>query len=302
MLSVSLVVPTYQAEPYLSRLFAAVAQQIPSLRDVLIIDSSSSDRTCEIAQTYGARAVQIDKATFDHGGTRTLAGKTHCRGDILVYLTQDALPVSDDAIARLIAPLRHDPRCGAVFGRQVPYPDATPYARHLRAFNYPPTSFVREYADRAQYGVKVAFCSNSFAAYRRSALEAVGWFASGLGMAEDLHVCARMLKRGFTIRYVSDAAVYHSHNYTLRQDFQRYFDIGAFFRKESWLRDDFGSPGGEGLKFVRSEVTFLVGEGLPWLIPASLLRAGAKLLGYKLGHYYQWLPKGILRQVSMHTS
>ncbi len=299
---VSLIIPTYQAEPYLARQLRLLAEQRPGVQDLVILDSSSIDRTREIAAEGGARLVTIDKRAFDHGGTRTLAGQSYARGDILVYMTQDAMPVGESAVATLVAPLYADPECGAVFGRQLPYAEATPYARHLRLFNYPSVSYVRRYSDRAQYGIKAAFCSNSFAAYRRSALEAVGWFKPGLGMSEDLHVCARLLRAGYSLRYVAEAAVYHSHNYSLWQDCRRYFDVGAFFRKERWLLDEFGRPSGEGLRYVLSEMSFLWREGRPWLVPASMVRAAAKLLGYQLGYYYRWLPPSIVRRLSLHAS
>ena len=256
----------------------------------------------DIAKQYSVRTLIIPKVEFDHGGTRTLAGKIRSAGDILVYLTQDALPCDDEAIENLIQPLLAEQVCGASFGRQIPYQDATPFAQHLRLFNYPPQSYLRTYADRAALGIRAAFCSNSFAAYRRDALDEVGWFAKNLLLAEDMHVCARMLKKGYKLRYVAEAVVYHSHNYTVAQEFKRYFDLGAFFEKERWLLDEFGRPEGEGVKFVRSELSYLGSHGLLHLLPISLMRAVAKLIGYRLGHYYKYLPRTILRRVSMHTA
>ena len=299
---VSVVIPTYNASRYLDAQLRALHAQTAKDLDILIVDSSSSDRTVDIAKQYSVRTLIIPKMEFDHGGTRTLAGKIRSAGDILVYLTQDALPCDDEAIENLIQPLLAEQVCGASFGRQIPYQDATPFAQHLRLFNYPPQSYLRTYADRAALGIRAAFCSNSFAAYRRDALDEVGWFAKNLLLAEDMHVCARMLKKGYKLRYVAEAVVYHSHNYTVAQEFKRYFDLGAFFEKERWLLDEFGRPEGEGVKFVRSELSYLGSHGLLHLLPISLMRAVAKLIGYRLGHYYKYLPRTILRRVSMHTA
>jgi rhamnosyltransferase len=224
------------------------------------------------------------------------------RGDVLVYFTQDALPQNEYAVERLVKALEQDQDIGAVFGRQIPYSHATPFAQHLRFFNYPALSYTRTLSDRAMYGVKTAFCSNSFAAYRRSALERVGWFKDQLLMGEDISVCARMLMKGYRVGYVADAVVYHSHNYTVAQEFKRYFDLGAFFEKERWLLDEFGRPEGEGVRFVRSELSYLTSQGLLHLLPISLMRAGAKLIGYRLGHYYTHLPRAVLKRVSMHSA
>ena len=299
---VSVVIPTYNASQYLDVQLRALRAQTVKDLDILVIDSSSSDETVDIAKQHAIQTVIIPKEEFDHGGTRTLAGKTRSVGDILVYLTQDALPCDDRAIEILIQPLLADKICGVAFGRQTPYQDATPFAQHLRLFNYPPQSYIRTYADRTALGIRAAFCSNSFAAYRRDVLEEVGWFAENLLLAEDIHVCARMLMKGYTTRYVAEAAVYHSHNYTVAQEFKRYFDLGVFFEKERWLLDEFGRPEGEGIKFVRSELSYLRSHGLLNLLPISLMRTAAKLIGYRLGHYYRHLPRTVLRRVSMHTS
>jgi len=298
---VSVVIPTFNAERYLdAQLRALQAQSIRDL-DILVIDSSSSDGTLNIAKRHAIQTATIPKGDFDHGGTRTLAGKTRSMGDILVYLTQDALPCDEKGIETLIRPLLADQQCGAAFGRQIPYQNATPFAQHLRLFNYPPQSYIRTFADRTALGIRAAFCSNSFAAYRRDALEAVGWFAENLILAEDMHTCARMLMKGYNLRYVAEAVVCHSHNYTLAQEFKRYFDLGVFFEKQRWLLDEFGRPEGEGIRFVRSELSYLTSKGLLHLLPISLMRAGAKLIGYRLGHYYTHLPRAVLKRVSMHS-
>jgi len=270
--------------------------------DILVIDSSSSDETLDIAKQHAIQTVIIPKEEFDHGGTRTLAGKTRSVGDVLVYLTQDALPCDDRAIETLIQPLLTEKICGAAFGRQIPYQDATPFAQHLRLFNYPPQSYIRTYADRTALGIRAASCSNSFAAYRREVLDEVGWFTENLLLAEDMHVCARMLMKGYRLNYVAEAVVYHSHNYTVAQEFKRYFDLGVFFEKERWLLDEFGRPEGEGFKFVRSELAYLTSHGFLHLLPISLMRAAVKLIGYRLGHYYRHLPRAVLRRVSMHSA
>jgi rhamnosyltransferase len=296
---ITVIIPTYNASQYLdAQLKALRAQTIKDL-DILIIDSSSSDETVSIAKKHGVDTLVIQKHEFDHGGTRTLAGKYRSRADILLYLTQDALPFDERAIEALIQPL-HDSTCGATFGRQIPHPDATPFSRHARFFNYPPSSYIRRYEDRTSLGIRAAFCSNSFAAYRREALDEVGWFAENLLVAEDMHVCARMLRKGFTLRYVADANVYHSHNYTVVQEFQRYFDLGVFFGREQWLLDEFGKPEGEGGKFLRSEWSFLFSQGLLYLFPVSVLRTAAKLLGYRFGLFHEFLPPWMLKNMSMH--
>jgi rhamnosyltransferase len=297
---VSILIPTYNAGPLFRTLLDVVSRQQLHLFEVLVVDSSSTDTTVAIAQSYGARTHVIPQREFDHGGTRTYLG-TLAKGDVLVYLTQDAIPIDEVAIPRLVSKLLEDERIGAAFGRQIPHKNATPFATHLREFNYPAQPHERTLQDRARYGMKTFFCSNSFAAYRRKALGSVGWFKTGLLMGEDMHACAKLLKEGYHIAYVADAAVYHSHNYSMSQEFKRYFDLGAFFRKEEWILQEFGAAEGEGMRFVRSELAFLLRSGLPHYIPLSFFRILAKGAGYRLGHFAPFLPRKIVQWASMHS-
>ena len=155
---VSVVIPTYNASRYLDAQLRALRAQTVKDLDILVIDSSSSDETLDIAKQHAIQTVTIPKEEFDHGGTRSLAGKTRSVGDILVYLTQDALPCDDRAIESLIQPLLAEKICGAAFGRQIPYQDATPFAQHLRLFNYPPAILhphvCRPYSTRYPSGIR----------------------------------------------------------------------------------------------------------------------------------------------------
>lgn len=297
---VSILIPTYNAGPSFRTLLEVLRRQQLRLFEIVVVDSSSTDNTAAVAESYGIRTQVIPKREFDHGGTRTYLG-TLAKGDVLVYLTQDALPIDDAAIPRLVSKLLEDEGIGAAFGRQIAHQDATPFAQHLRAFNYPDVSYTRALHDRDRYGMKTFFCSNSFAAYKRKALEGVGWFKAGLLMGEDMQVCAKMLANGYQIAYVAEAVVAHSHNYTVQQEFKRYFDLGALFQREQWILERFGAANTEGLRFVRSEISFLIRNGLARYIPASLLRSAAKWWGYQLGHLYPFLPEWILRRTSMHS-
>ena len=117
-----------------------------------------------------------------------------------------------------------------------------------------------------------------------------------------MHACAGMLLKGYKVAYSVDAAVLHSHNYSMKQEFKRYFDLGVFLEKEHWILDTFGKAEGEGLRFVRSELAYLRDQGLSHLVPASIARVGAKWLGYRLGQVHRSLPRSIMKRLSMHST
>ncbi len=118
-------------------------------------------------------------------------------------------------------------------------------------------------------------------------------------MSEDSYVAAKMLLAGWEVAYCADAAVYHSHHYGFIEEFKRYFDIGVFHTREPWIRNNFGKTEGEGLRYVRSELRYLM-DRRPLLIGSSLMRNVLKLAAYKLGSIEQHLPVWIKRRISMH--
>jgi rhamnosyltransferase len=268
--------------------------------EIIVVDSSSSDRTVEIAESFGARVFIVPTEDFDHGGTRTLAGKA-AKCDILVYMTQDAVPFDSHSIENIIRPFENQ-GIAASFGRQLPYPDATAFGAHLRLFNYPDVSRIKSLEDRNTNGIKTAFLSNSFAAYRKTTLEEIGWFQRKLIMGEDTCVAAKILMAGHKIMYVAGAMVYHSHNYTVLQEFQRYFDIGVFHKSERWLIDEFGKAEGEGIRYMQSLFAFLRRTNKYYLMPEAVVRNAVKYIGYKLGQNFDKLPASMIHKCSMHAN
>jgi len=163
----------------------------------------------------------------------------------------------------------------------------------------PPCPSIKSLADVARLGIKAAFISNSFAAYRRIALLDVAGFPSDVILGEDTIAAARMLGKGWKIAYCAEAICYHSHNYSIWEEFQRYFDIGVFHGREPWYMSFLGHAEGEGKKFVRSEMLYLLRRA-PWLMPSALVRTACKLFGYKLGQRERRIPLGVKRSLSMH--
>ncbi len=299
-MNVTVIIPTLNAGRFLPGLLDALSKQTVGC-EILVIDSSSADNTREIAEKFRARVIGIRREEFDHGGTRTLAGK-NAQGEFLVYLTQDVMPADEHAIGNLIRPLCQDEKIGASYGRQLPNPDADPFTAHLRSFNYPAESFIRTPEDRKKYGIKAAFLSDSFAAYRKNALESVGWFRDNLISTEDTYAGAKLLLAGYNLAYASDARVYHSHNHTALQEFRRYFDIGVFHEAEKSMIEEFGRAEDEGKKYIASGVSYLVDQKRYHLVPLFFCRSFLKLAGYKLGRNNRVLPAGIVVRCSMNRA
>jgi len=297
-LNVLLVCPILNPEPLFDEWQAALGGQNYPLFHTLIIDSGSVDGTVEKAVNAGFLVKQINQSEFNHGATRQQAVNNADDFDLVVFLTQDAILASPDAIKSILHPF-NDTQVTAVCGRQLPRKKANPIEAHARLFNYGIRSFTRSMDDVKHYGLKTAFISNSFAAYRISALQEVGGFPNNVIFGEDMYVAAKMLKAGYKIAYAADACVYHSHGYKLLQEFRRYFDMGVFHAREPWIRQQFGGAEGEGLKFVISEMKYLFKHAF-WRIPAGLLRKVFGYIGFRLGLIENRLPVWLKRKLAMN--
>jgi GT2 family glycosyltransferase len=291
-------VPTLNASPVWAQFRdGLISQEVP--RDhVLIVDSASDDTTVELARASGFSVVSIARSEFNHGGTRQWATRFFPDAEIFVYLTQDAILADPGAIATLLGAF-HDRQVGAAYGRQLPRPEAGPIETHGRLFNYQSSSDTRSLEDRKRLGFKTIFISNSFAAYRRSALDEAGGFPLKTIFGEDTITAARMLLNGWKIAYMANACVYHSHEYSIWQEFKRYFDIGVLHAREPWLAAKFGGVGSEGKRYVISELKYLVGRRA-LLIPSAVVRTVAKFSGYWMGRREAKLSVGVKSRISMN--
>ncbi len=240
----------------------------------------------------------IDRAQFSHGGTRQRAVDDNAGFDYIIFLTQDAVLYDRHALSLLLSAF-DDADVAAVCGRQLPREKADPVEAHARFYSYPDTSNIRSIKDAESLGIKTAFLSNSFAAYRRDAFLSVGGFPKDVIFGEDMYAAARLLLAGHKIAYAADARVYHSHDYSLVQEMKRYFDMGVFHAREPWIRETFGSAEGAGSRFVISELNYLVQHAF-WRLPEILLRNVMRYTGFRLGLAERYIPLYLKRKISMN--
>src|ERR1035437_6343999 len=162
---VAVIIPTCNASKDWAALSAGLHRQGIPANQVLVIDSSSDDGTRDLAVAEGYQVFRIERRDFNHGGTRQLALELVPWASIAVYLTQDAVLASPDSVDLLLSAFE-DKGVAAAYGRQLPRQGAGPIEAHARLFNYPPQSEVRDFESRHTLGIKAAFLSNSFSAYR----------------------------------------------------------------------------------------------------------------------------------------
>lgn len=296
-MDVQIIIPIYKPDDKLIKLLEMIKQQTLKNLPVLLIDSGSNKKYMNEITDMNCTVIDINSKDFNHGGTRQMGADMFPDKDIYVYLTQDAILADNTSIENIVNVFENK-SIGCAYGRQLPHKNADAFATHARLFNYKNTSYIRSIKDKEKYGMKTVFLSNSFAAYRRTTLKAIGGFPTNTILSEDMYVAAKMALANWSIAYCANAKVYHSHNYTIWQEFKRYFDIGVFHSREAWIRNTFGAAEGEGKRFVQDEIKFLLRKN-PLLLFEMVFRDGMKFLGYRLGIKEKNIPIAIKRKISM---
>jgi len=301
-MKIALVIPTLNGGEIFQRVIYALLAQALRPEIFLIIDSGSTDNSIDAAMAAGAKIHQIKKEDFNHGATRNLA-RNLVDADIYIFMTQDALPGDPYTLENLLSPFSMHPEVGVVYARQLPRCGAGPIEAFSRSFTYPAGSQLKKISDKSHLGIKTVHCSNACAAYLREALVFAGGFPDNVIMCEDVYAAAKIMEAGYDIYYQADALVYHSHSYSVLQEFKRYFDIGVFYESmENWIIEEFGGAGKQGLNFFLSGLQYLNKDHNYHLYPEWIIRTLAKIIGYKLGANEKLLPSSLKKYLSMHRS
>ncbi len=279
--SISVVVPTLNAQGQIGPLLTLIESQSLAPCEILVVDSSSSDGTAaEAAGHPGVDLLVIDRKDFNHGTTRDMALR-RTTGDFVCFLTQDAVPAGEFYLEKLVAPMLADPDIALVCGRQLPKADARRFEQLVRGFNYPAAPSVREKGDLARHGIKTFFVSDACSCYRREAYLACGGF-DAVEASEDMLMAARFVAAGLKVAYEPAAEVYHSHNLTPSQQYERNRAVGRFLEEHA---DDLmhASEIGEGGRLARAVLSQLLREGRVGECCAFGVDCAARFLGNRKG-------------------
>ncbi|MCQ2062839.1 MAG: glycosyltransferase [Fibrobacter sp.] len=300
-MKISLVIPTLNAERFIGPLITRLKEQTVPIDEIVVVDSSSEDNTLAVAEKFvGVKTISIERKDFNHGGTRDLAIQ-QTTGDIILCITQDALPCDEHYVERLIAPFAEDEKVAMASGRQVPQIDANPIEKLTREFNYPEICFTRSIEDISRLGVKTFFASDCCSAYRRSAYVAIGGFDKHILINEDMKIAAQFIYGGYKIAYVGTAGVWHSHNYTLKQQFMRNFDVSVFMSQHPELFANVSATS-EGIKMVKWVEKKLLSQGRFFSAVYYIVESGVKFLANRKGRKYKVMSIEQLKKYSMHKN
>ncbi len=227
---VSVVIPTFNAGPCFEELLRKLdAQEGDFEREVVVIDSGSTDGTRELAARHGAVLHSVPKAGFDHGATRDL-GVSLSSGEYVALTVQDAVPLDERWLAAMVENLQKDGRIAAVYGRHVPRPDAGVMTRALVG-NLAVASLERreqEILDTERYlslppaqKRRIAAFDNVSSCLRRQVWEEFPFGEADF--AEDLRWGKKVVEAGYIIVYEPRSVVVHSHERGALYDLRRHY-------------------------------------------------------------------------------
>jgi rhamnosyltransferase len=297
-MKVSVIIPTLNCEKTIENLLKRLKNQTQRADEVIVVDSESNDNTAELAEKEGAKVIKIKRSDFDHGGTRNFAVE-NSTGDIIIFLTHDALPYDEYFIENIITPLKNTD-IAAVYGRQIVDEKAIPTEKFARLFNYSDKEFVKSKENINELKIKAFFFSNVCSAIRRKEFEQVGRFPDKTIMNEDMVIASKLILNGYKIVYAPNAKVIHYHNYSPIKQFRRNFDIGVFFSENSWILK-YGKAEGEGIKFLKDEIKFLWHSDKKWIVYA-VIDAIFRYSGYQCGLKHKFIPLFIKKRISMNLN
>lgn len=254
---VSVIIMTLNAEIYIQNIIDMLRNQTIKPDEIIVADSESDDRTVEIAKKNEVKLISIRRREFDHGGSRDLALRESI-GDYILFLTQDAEIGSETYIQSILKPFE-DEKVAMVCGRQIAKKNATSYERLIREFNYPNKRMIKTKDDIEKMGIKAYYMSDVCSAYRRDIYFEIGGFEHPIMTNEDMLIAANALQHGYKIAYEPDAYVFHSHNFTMKQEFERNALVSSFLQR---YKEKLGNVRvtSEGMALVRYVSKGLINE------------------------------------------
>ena len=282
--AITIGIPVRNAGAILPRLLDAVFRQKTDAEyEVVAIDSGSTDGSLEVLTRYPLRVIHLDQGSFDWGRVREMLFE-NARGDVLVNLSQDAIPAGDDWLDNLVRPLGN-PNVGASSGSSIPDPErAFPQFQWERNGYY---YFTREIGKfTAKYGKGLSFANTAvpLAVWRKLHLDPQ---ATG----EDFQFQQKLHAAGLEIAFPKDAPVLHHHYYTLKGVFRRCRNEGLALRQmgcpyhEGDLLRDLASPA-KYVQWLREVKRGSLRNAAEWLYP--VLRPVAVYVGSRFARRYIW--------------
>ena len=253
-MTVDVLIPVYKPDRVFARLLQMLQQQTRKPDRIIVVNTEKEYWNPGGYQGIpGLKVYHVKKEEFDHGGTRNLAA-WYSDADIMIFMTDDAVPQDEHLIERLTEAFdKKGPEGETVavaYARQLPAKDCRLIERYTRSFNYPEEGRIKTKKDLPKLGIKTYFASNVCCAYRKDIFEKLEGFTGRTIFNEDMIYAAGAIQAGYGVAYVPEARVIHSHNLSPMQQFRRNFDMAVSQAEHPEIFAEIRSES-EGIRLVK---------------------------------------------------
>jgi rhamnosyltransferase len=244
-MNISIICPIYNGEKYIENLHKSLRmQEKADIASINYILTESKDNSEEVLKRVGAVYKKIKPSDFSHSKTREDAAYK-AAGDIIVFISQDIIITDSLWLYKLTNPIALG-ECEAAFSRQVC--DNNTIEKYIREKNYPEESRIATKASIDEMGLRTFFYSDAASAIRKDIfLKLKGYDGKKLVINEDMYIAYKLITNGYKIKYCADSEVIHSHEFTFKQLYDRYYDTGVFLQENSYLLEHKANQAGMGL-------------------------------------------------------
>ncbi len=232
-MKIDIICPLYGAEEYIEKLHSSIQmQKNVEINKINYILTESKDNTEEVLKKLKIEYKKIKKEEFSHSLTREQVALSS-KADILVFITQDVIIKRDDWLYNLTKDIAKG-EVAACYSRQL-CTNST-IEKYTREKNYPKESRIVSKEDIKELGLKTFFFSDASSAINREIFSKLnGYDSKKLPTNEDMYIAYKLITNGYKIKYCADSEVVHSHRFTLKQLYKRYYDIGVFMADNEYL-------------------------------------------------------------------
>lgn len=248
-MTIDIICPLYKGESLINGLVSSIKKQKDvNINKIRFVLTDTGDKSEEILKENGLEFTKISPKDFSHSFTRESEAKKS-DADIIVFITQDVDIQSDVWLKNLTEPIANG-ECVASFSRQIT--KFNNIEKYTREKNYPDKSYFNSKDDIKTKGLKTFFFSDASSAILNKVFKELGYYdGKVLPTNEDMYIAYKVINAGYKIKYCADSVVYHSHNFTLKEVYKRYYLTGLFMQENNYL-DNFGTTkaGGGLAKYV----------------------------------------------------
>ncbi|MDU4478964.1 glycosyltransferase [Clostridium sp.] len=250
-MKISIICPIYNGQQYIESLNHDILnQQLEDNQEIeiLYVLTKSKDKSEEILKKLSCNYTLIEPSDFSHSKTREMMA-SKATGDIIVFISQDIKLKNNVWLKNLITPIIKG-ECEASFSRQIC--ENNSIEKYTREKNYSEVSRIVSKKDIEKYGLLTFFYSDASSAVTAKIYRELNAYdGKDMPTNEDMYFAHKLIHAGYRIKYCSDSEVYHSHEFTFKQLYNRYYDTGIFFKKNPYLKKYKGNESGFALaKYV----------------------------------------------------